>query len=168
MIHFSYFTVNLFLPSVNLSYTQLPIPGPLDDSSFPLEQISHLPICLFMNYKFAVITEYLQMPHTAALDTRTQFRYTNSAGWYNFHFAGEAQKFLLTCPLLQILKAEKWVYVHTYTHTRVYVICLWVYLKVYVSYTTLPQLTWNIWSTVALLHHIQWTMHELVIDKSGS
>lgn len=120
MIHFSYFTVNLFFPSVNLSYTQLPIPGPLDDSSFPLEQISHLPICLFMNYKFAVITEYLQMPHTAALDTWTQFRYTNSAGWYNFHFADEAQKFLLTCPLLQILKAEKWIYVHTYTHTRVY------------------------------------------------
>lgn len=72
MIHFSYFTVNLFFPSVNLSYTQFPIPGPLDDSSFPLEQISHLTICLFMNYKFAVITKYLQMPHTAALDTRTQ------------------------------------------------------------------------------------------------
>lgn len=43
MIHFSYFTVNLFFPSVNLSYTQLPVPGPLDDSSFPLEQIRHLP-----------------------------------------------------------------------------------------------------------------------------
>lgn len=34
---FSYFTVNLLLPPINLSYTQLPVPRLLEDSSFPLE-----------------------------------------------------------------------------------------------------------------------------------
>lgn len=73
------------------------------------------------------------MPHTVALDKWTQ-SHNNSVGCYNSHFAGEAQKFLVTCLLLLIPKAEKCIYV--YIHTCLLYMSIYVYLCF--PYTTMP------------------------------
>lgn len=63
------------------------------------------------------------MPHTVALDKWTQ-SHNNSVSCYNSHFAGEAQKFLVTCLLLLIPKAEKCIYVYIHTFIIYEYICI--------------------------------------------